>query len=206
MLVQSSARAPRPAAPHRPRRKQRGITLLESLVSILILAIGVLGLLGVQLRTLAENQTGVRRAQAVRLIEDLGERMKANPGRFAQLNSYVSDWTDTGSGTPTAACESATCTPAQLAAFDVQRWKQTIAETLPGGQASVFTSPDEAGDVANRRQLGVMVGWRANERKREGESVADSAQYTAPFKVSTSAAAAVDCPAGLICHLVYVQP
>ena len=74
-----------------PRLKQQGITLVESLVAIVVMALGVLGILGVQMRTLADTQTSVRRAQAVRLIEDLSERIRANPGGLSQLASYVMD-------------------------------------------------------------------------------------------------------------------
>lgn len=80
---------------HRTRaRRQQGLTLLESLVAIVVLALGVLGMLGVQMRTLAETQTGVRRAQAVRLIEDLSERIKSNP------RGWTSWKTTSPTGTP----------------------------------------------------------------------------------------------------------
>src|SRR2546429_3388547 len=50
---------------------------------------------GTQMRTLTDTQTTVRRAQAIRLIEDLGERMKVNPRdrKSTRLNSshgYIS--------------------------------------------------------------------------------------------------------------------
>lgn len=178
---------------HRSRR-QRGITLLESLVSILILAVAVLGMLGVQLRTLAETQTGVRRSQAVRLIEDFSERFKSNPLAFDNLAGYVSGWGAMPAGTD---CVTAACTPAQLAAWDVQEWKRSIVNTLPGAQASIFLLPGENANPGNRRQLGIMIGWRVNERS-------PAAGYLAPFDVSTGSPET--CPAGLICHLVYVQP
>ena len=44
---------------------QRGVSLIESLVAIVVTALGILGILGVQMRTLADTQTGVRRAQAI---------------------------------------------------------------------------------------------------------------------------------------------
>ena len=77
---------------HTLLQPQRGITLLESLVAIVVMALGILGILGVQMRTLSDTQTGVRRAQAIRLIEDMGERMKANPSALANLSSYVSNF------------------------------------------------------------------------------------------------------------------
>lgn len=188
-----NTRARTPATP--PRCRQRGVTLMESLISILILAVAVLGMLGVQLRTLAETQTGVRRSQAVRLIEDFAERIKSNPLAYTNLPSYVSGWSATPSG---ADCMSAACTPAQLAAWDVQQWKQSLSNTLPGAQASIFLLPAESGVPGNRRQLGVMVGWRVNERSTE-------ALYQQPLNTFL-AGTAETCPANLICHLVYVQP
>lgn len=176
-------------------RCQRGITLLESLVSVVILAVAVLGMLGVQLRTLAETQTGVRRAQAVRLIEDFAERVKTNADRSNQLGSYVSTWTNVPTGTN---CLTAGCSSTQLAAWDVQQWKQSVADALPNGQASIFLSTSEAVDPGNRRQLGIMVGWRTNERRSNDTKYLDS------FDVSTGSPAT--CPVGLICHVVYVQP
>jgi type IV pilus assembly protein PilV len=62
-----------------PTRRQRGISLIESLIAIVVTALGILGILGVQMRTLSDTSTTVRRAQAIRLIEDLGERMRVNP-------------------------------------------------------------------------------------------------------------------------------
>ncbi|MFT4267063.1 MAG: type IV pilus modification protein PilV [Xenophilus sp.] len=169
-------------------RGQRGITLLESLAALLVLAVAVLGMLGAQVRTLAETQTGVRRAQAVRLIEDLAERIKSNPGGFGQLVSYVADW-DTVP--PAADCSALDCSPDQLARWDVRQWKLNVAQTLPSGEAHVFESADETAE--NRRQLGVMVGWQAG------------AGGTASLQ-PTGAAAGAACREGRLCHLVYVQP
>ncbi|MEJ8856617.1 type IV pilus modification protein PilV [Variovorax robiniae] len=176
--------------------RQRGVTLLESLVSILILAVGVLAILWVQVRTLAETQTSARRTQAVRAIEDLGERIKSNPDAFAQLNAYVTDW-DIGDA-PGADCRAQACTTAQLAARDLWEWKTEVAQRLPLGKAAVFLSSDE--EANNKRQLGVMVAWRSNERS-------DDKGYTAPLAQPAPASAGIpSCPAGLICHVVYVQP
>ncbi|MDB5827148.1 MAG: type pilus modification protein PilV [Variovorax sp.] len=174
---------------------QKGVTLIESLVATTVLAIGILCLLTVQIRTLAETQTSVHRAQAVRAIEDLAERVKANPDGFGQLRAgaYASPW-DATPNVASDACDSNACSPAELARSDVAQWRKTIARTLPLGQANVFT--DESVVAADRRQLGVMVGWRANERTANGAS---------PFDLKVDAAG-VTCPKGLICHLVYVQP
>ena len=77
---------------HAVSRRQRGITLIESLVAIVVAALGILGIVGVQMRTLADTSTSLRRAQAIRLIEDLGERMRTNPSALANLNTYVANF------------------------------------------------------------------------------------------------------------------
>jgi len=184
------------------RRDQRGITLLESLVAIVILAIAVLGMLGVQLRTLADTQTGVRRAQAVRLIEDFAERIKSNPQGFAQFSTFVGNFDTTTP--PAVLCDIAFCAPAQLAQWDVNKWRAAVSETLPMGQAAVFASTEES-IAGTQRQLGVIVGWRANEYRRQADTTVQAADYKKLFNVNTLAAN-VQCPADLICHVAHVQP
>jgi len=174
--------------------RQRGLTLLESLVALVVLALGVLGMLGVQMRTQAETQTSVRRTQAVRLIEDLSERIKSNPQGFEHLANYVAAW---DADVKAADCEAGSCTPAQWAAWDLQVWRASVAHTLPLGQAATFL-PSDTTDTGARRMLGVMVAWRANERATTAGS-----GYATPFSVDT---ATQECPRGLICHRVYIQP
>lgn len=156
---------------HTLLQPQRGITLFESLVAIVVMALGILGILGVQMRTLSDTQTGVRRAQAIRLIEDMGERMKANPSALANLSSYVSNF----AASPTVPSCASGCTAANLATYDVAVWKRTVRESLPLGKASIFVAPGEAD--GNRRQLGVIVAWRENER--DGMSTTDKAAINA---------------------------
>ena len=127
--------------------RQRGVSLIESLVAIVVTALGILGILGVQLRTLADTQTGVRRAQAIRLIEDLSEHTKVNPNALGNFNSYLMNW----GATPTAPvdCKITPCNPQQLALYDASRWRQAVTNALPNSDVNVFIVPDET--VANKR-------------------------------------------------------
>lgn len=174
-------------------KHQRGISLIESLVAIVVASLGILGILGVQMRTLADTQTGVRRAQAIRLVEDLSERMKVNPNALGNASSYLLSW----SATPTAPadCKTAPCTSQQLAQYDLVQWRQSVVNQLPNSDVSVFAVPDET--VANNnRQLGVMVSWRENEKDSTTAAV---------FKITATDTGAAACPADRICHLQYVQ-
>jgi type IV pilus assembly protein PilV len=168
--------------PRLTKRRQAGIALLESLIALAILAGALLGMLFVQLRTMAEAQSTTHRAQALRLIEDLAERIQSNPGGFAQLADFRSDWGPAAAGAPD--CEAQWCGAAALARWDLHAWKSRVAHALPLGDAKVFDLPGEP-----RRALGVMIGWRADRP--------DGASATAP---------GIACPQGLLCHLGHVQP
>lgn len=189
------------------KSSQRGITLIESLVAIVLAALGILGILGVQMRTLTDTSTTLRRAQAIRLTEDLSERMKANPNALAAINSYTTAFGDTPSIT---ACPApAGCDHQQLAAYDLALWKQSVASHLPMGKASVFVPPAEGALAAGlRRQVGVMIAWRENERYDSTTDYKDQIDATkvraADGTLSAGAGAAAACPDGHTCHLQYV--
>ena len=191
----------RPADHPRCTRAQpaiSGAALLEALVALLVLSIGILGLLGAQVRSLAEMQTVVYRAQAVRLIDDLAERLRTHDQGTSRLRTdvYVGGWQSDTPGGADAGCDARPCSAVELAAWDVAQWRDRVARTLPLGRAAVFTLPDAAGTDGGA-QLGVMVGWRANERAR------DDADYMRAFRIEASG---VVCPDDLTCHLAYVQP
>jgi len=187
-------------------RRQSGITLMESLVAIVVAALGVLGILGSQLRTLADTQTSVHRAQAIRLIEDLSERMRANPnarlacpgsGPSCNINDLywvINDWKlplPTGGGGCSAASP---CNPRQLARYDMQQWRQSVANMLPQGDAKTRVFNESTMGADRQAQLMVLVAWRENEK--EGTK-ADAINYIA----GTSEI----CPKDKTCHVQYIS-
>lgn len=170
---------------------------MEALVSILILSLGALAMLGVQTATLAETQNSVRRAQAVRIIEDLAERIKSNPGGFDRLSDYTNTAWAAVPPAPSPGCDTGSCNATQLAQWDANQWFSQIPQLIPGGQARTFLSSDETAD--NERQLGVMLAWPLRQRA--------VAAFGTPEKVTTgSGANTVTCPDDHICHLLYIQP
>lgn len=166
----------------------KGSALLEALISMVILALGALALLGMQLRTLSETQTGTGRMQAVKLIEDIAERIKANPGTFAERGNYVLAWG--AAPVALANCAATACTPVQLASWDLNRWKQSVINTMSSGDATIFVL------ASDPSQLGVVIAWRANEKS-------SNADYLRVQDLGQAIPAA--CPADKICHLVFVK-
>jgi type IV pilus assembly protein PilV len=183
--------------------RQRGITLIESLVAIVVAALGILGILGVQMRTLTDTSTTVRRAQAVRLIEDLGERLKVNPNALGNINNYAVGWRSGAAPTAQASklCDTGTCTHAEFAAYDVREWKRAVERALPLGNASIFFAPGD-NTVGNRRQLGVLISWRENER--DTSSAYKDSLSTTSAALGGDGTVATTCPTDFTCHLQYI--
>lgn len=194
------------AAPN--ARTQSGFSLLESLVAIVVMTLGILGILGVQMRTLTDTQAGVRRAQAIRLIEDLGERLQNNPDALSNLSKYTE--------TPASSddCASAGCAPDKLATYDIKAWRSRLTQALPGAQATVFIPK------GGPRQLGVLVGWNENLYNQNGQNFAAADKTTMrnrllgasdtttsnPVLGTDAANNQLTCPSTLVCHLQYIQP
>ena len=185
-------------------RRERGFTMIEALVAMFVTAVGVLAVVGTQIRTLADTQTSVRRSQAVRLIEDFSERLRANPNALVNLVDYQSSFDADDDAAPKADCTASSCKRAELASYNLWAWKQTIKSSLgPGAQASIFLAPGEAGTFAegDRRQLGVIIAWPQNER-----AGADDDFKSAIDAVTNAggAAAASKCPENFTCQLQYI--
>ena len=174
------------------QKTQRGIALMEALAAILLMSIGMLGILGVQMRTFIDAKTSVNRAKAIRLVEDLSEKIKINPNGYGNMATYLTTWQATP---PARNCATTACNAEQLAASDIATWKSTVRATLPQGDAAVFFSADDP--ITHRRQLGVMLAWRQNERSND-------ASYLQPFNPVGNSG--INCPANNTCHLQYISP
>ena len=95
----------------------RGASMIEVLVAIVIVIIGLLGLAGLQARSGVVEVESFQRAQAVELLQDMVDRINANP-----LNSmaYV---TPTPLGTGAGAQD---CTGLVGAALDLCEWNNSL--------------------------------------------------------------------------------
>ena len=196
--------------PYTPRHHQRGITLLESLVALVISVLGIIGILGMQMRTLVDSQTATRRAQAVRLIEDLSERMRVHPNARDGLMRYmpagttiVSDFDDT----PDPQDCSGNHPSCVLFANELATWKGSVENILRlDDAASVFLAPWE--DATAPTQIGIMVSWRANESADMTEDDLNNLDTTKVREgdewISATGKDGVECPDGRICHLQYI--
>lgn len=116
---------------------QAGVGLIEVLMALLVLAIGVLGYAGMQLTALKAAEDANYRAMATLLAQDAMERFQANETEMATyttLNQWPAATQAPGSAPADVdACVSAVCSPARLAAWDIQQLSWSAANLLPAG-------------------------------------------------------------------------
>ena len=122
--------------PAREPPRKGGFSLLEVLIALVVLSIGLLGLASLQHLSLQRNQSAYHRTVATLLAYDIADRMRAN--RVA-LSSYVLSPPASSASAPQD-CVSATCTPAQLAAYDLSKWLSEMGARLPAAKGEITQS------------------------------------------------------------------
>ena len=110
------------------KKSQRGMTLVEVLVAMVIMSIGMLGIAALYVETTRANRTALIRSQAIGFVNDMADRIRANPR--GQLAYDI----DTYGGAPAlrgCVAGGANCTEAALAEDDLSRWITTVQAGLP---------------------------------------------------------------------------
>ena len=110
-------------------KTEAGSSLIEVLVTLLVFTVGMLGLAALQLNALQGSSDSAQRSQTTWLLQDIAERIRANPEGTAAAYTTAPACADL----PVKACadyynpatsakiNAADCTAAEMAAFD--RWE-----------------------------------------------------------------------------------
>ncbi len=116
------------------RAGQRGVTMVEALVALVVLSVGMLGIAGLYVSSLRAERTAQLRTQAITLVNDMIDRIRAN----AQARAGY----DLATVVPAvkncvAAATPSPCTSADMAAEDLKIWTDAAKNTLPGGKGTI---------------------------------------------------------------------
>jgi len=147
------------------RLQQCGTSLIEVLITLLIFTVGMLGLAALQLNALQGSSDSAQRSQSTWILQDIAERIRANPAGTAAQYAAAPDC----SNPPTARCAdyydpetsdkvtAQNCTAAQMATFD--RWESqcsyaSLASNTINGR---YTSRDFITPPDNNITLGIAV-------------------------------------------------
>ena len=121
-----------------PKWKQRGTGLIEVLVSLVILSVGILGVMGMQARSTQFNHSSTFQIKATILAEDYFDRMRGNPG---SENLYAVGFGDAVDSYTDCQQATASCTVAELAAYDKGTWLEEVVAVLPNVDIRVQNDP-----------------------------------------------------------------
>jgi len=156
----------------------RGFSLIEVLVAVLVLAVGIVGAGAAQVTALKTRHGTGLMSSAVQVAGSLAERMRANSAQMHSgdaANPYLGASYDADGGAPaapSAMCYAgASCTSAQMAAFDIYEVRQALYDQYPGARLVVCRDGAVWADGARAlawqcaggpdAPLVIKLGWRA---------------------------------------------
>lgn len=137
-------------------RAARGSVMLEALVSIVVTSLAMLASASLAVNAAKVNQTGRYRAQAVMLVNDIAERIGANPAAAAAGAYAYTPGSGQQDGTSAPNCSAYSCSAAQHALADLVTWRNSVLAGLP--QASVQIAYTAAAGATPGRYA-ITLNW-----------------------------------------------
>ncbi|VXB14773.1 type IV pilus modification protein PilV [Massilia sp. 9I] len=125
------------------RAQCHGFTLVEVLVAMFVLAVGIVGAGATQLSAERTRQQSALMSDAAQLAASLAARMQVNPAVSTlpdDANPYLAFSYDAADGAPVAGAGcygGSSCTPAELAEFDLHELRQALQTQFPQGRIEV---------------------------------------------------------------------
>lgn len=146
-----------PMTPVRRAARQRGITMVEALVALVVLSVGMLGIAGLYVSSLKAGLSALIRTQAVNLVQDMADRIRANA-----LGRAAYDVAAGYGGSPTThdCVVTTNCTPAALAEDDLARWVASVNAALPGGAPTANVQFTPAAATGRPDRYDILVDWQ----------------------------------------------
>ena len=98
--------------------RSTGFSIIELLIAVLVMAVGILGIAGLQVVSLQQNRSALFRAEATQMANDIMDRIRANPAAI-----YAPVLIDAIPVSTARDCKTNSCTPVQMAGYDIASWK-----------------------------------------------------------------------------------
>ena len=165
---------------------EKGVGLIEVLVTILVVAIALLGTMGLHAKTLQAQFEAYQRIQALALLDDMVNRLRANKAAAACYNVAS---VGTGDDAANYTCDIAGSIALGTTAIrDIQQWAallQGAAETKQIGADKVGAMIDARGCISgssDNTQFTISVAWQAETDSVVPSNTCGQGKYTADTK------------------------
>lgn len=157
------------------KKRCAGTSLIEVMVTVVILAISLIGIAGLQIFGVRHNHSAYLRSQSTILAYDIFDRMRANRTISATTNAYLLNF---GDYVPPASTDcsddSQTCTPLEIARYDMAQWTQAVAGVMPDGEAQI-----QVQDLPDRRIYTISLKWRDRRDTNDAREIITPFVYRA---------------------------
>lgn len=136
----------------------RGVGLIELLIALVIISIGLLGLASLQVNSLQKTQQTRGYEHASAALQDLVERIGANPAAAINGDFDFSNLSSADNTLPSAAdCSAVNCTQSQIARYTLRNWAAPLSAALPSPRFSV-----EKSSLASGAMMTLTLTWDAS--------------------------------------------
>jgi type IV pilus assembly protein PilV len=133
------------------RRLTLGFTLIESLVALAVLSVGLLGAASMLLASLGDQSRAIRYQNALVVVGDIAERIRANPAGAAYGVHHP--------GSSVSCDDAAACDPATLAARDLADFHAIARRLLPHQQPQPAIFFEPAIGPATQDRYVISLSW-----------------------------------------------
>jgi type IV pilus assembly protein PilV len=135
----------------RNKLRQRGVSLVEALVALVVMSVGMLGIASLYVTSLQTGRSALIRTQAVNIVNDMADRIRANSRGRAGYNTADFKAADTA---PNCTGEGKMCSPTELAKSDLSAWMALFkAPAFPTGTIGTVKYDEGTGGKADRYQI-----------------------------------------------------
>lgn len=153
------------------KRRLSGMSLVESLVALVVLSVGMLGVAGLMLTGISSNRSALYRTQAVNLVGDMADRIRANTTARDAYDTLRYGGNPALRGcAATSAAAGSNCTLDELAEDDLARWIAAVRAALPpyrGEAAAAEVTFLRAGFVGQPDTYRIRVGWHEPREQQD---------------------------------------
>ena len=156
---------------------QKGLSLIEVMIALAVFSFGLLALAALMASGLKYSTSALHRSYATSQAYDMADRIRANglgldEGYYIGLSDSLTDLNcaDFESNDPESADEVVSCSPEEMAQYDVSDWNNANARLLPEGEGNVSLKSNDP-ESADFGIYTITISWNDD---RDPDTAPDS--------------------------------